>query len=424
LTVRDTAKHLKVSESWVRRHERELPAVRLGRLVRLDPVLLNQKFSGKLATESGKPLEKEPMLPIQRRYQEGGVYKRGSIWYGTFRQDIMNAAGTIQRKRCNVRLGEFPTKSAARKELQKHLPLSSKPSVEMTLSELFQKWEAAVVPTLKHSTASVYIHALRSRILPTLGGISIAKLGYHEIASFLAAKAKQYAQNTLKELRSSLSQVLSYAVKCEWLEKNPCLDSNGRGIPLPQGTGRKITRNVLTPEQTKAIANKLEEPYSTLFRFMAVTGLRIGEAVGIQWSDFDGSVLNVQRRIYEGVEDTVKTRKSKRSLPIPPKLLKRLKALPHTSKWVFSSSAGTPVNPGNALKRYIHPVARELGIALSGYHDTRHTVVTDTINSGVDPKTVSQMVGHANVGITLDMYTHPALDSFKKPLNRMAARVM
>jgi integrase len=61
---------------------------------------------------------------------------------------------------------------------------------------------------------------------------------------------------------------------------------------------------VLTPEQTRSIASGLEEPYSSLILFLAVTGLRIGEAVGVQWNDFDGNVLNVQRRIYEGVEDT------------------------------------------------------------------------------------------------------------------------
>src|SRR5262249_16960384 len=231
------------------------------------------------------------------------------------------------------------------------------------------------------STANVYTHALRSRILPVLGETSITDLGCYEIASFLAAKGKQYSKNTLKELRSSLSRVLAFAVQCGWLEKN-----SAKGVALPHGTGRKITRNVLTPKQVRVIASKLEEPYSSLVLFLAVTGLRIGEAVGVQWGDFDGNVLNVQRRIYEGKADTLKTAKSKRSLPIPRALLKRLKALPHTSKWVFSSSAGTPVNPGNALRRYVQPVAKERGIRLSGFHDTRHTVATETINSGVDPK--------------------------------------
>lgn len=249
------------------------------------------------------------------------------------------------------------------------------------------------------------------------GHSRLTSLGRYEIEKFLAAKGKQYARNTLRELRSSLSRVLQWAVDCKWLEQNPC-----RGVKLPKGTGRTITRNVLTPEQVKAIAEKLPEPYATLIIFLALTGLRIGEAVGIKWTDFDSEVLRVQRRIYEGKADTLKTEKSKRSLPIPTALLARLETLGRESEWVFAAENGSPVNPGNALRRYVQPVARELGIALSGFHDLRHTLATDLINSGVSAKAVSLILGHANVGITLNTYTHPALENFKGPLNERAAQ--
>jgi integrase len=102
--------------------------------------------------------------------------------------------------------------------------------------------------------------------------------------------------------------------------------------------------------------------------------------------------------------------------------MKRLNKLDHSSEWVFSSENGTPVNPGNALRRYIQPVARDLEIKLSGFHDLRHTLATDLINSGVSAKAVSQQLGHANVGITLNTYTHPTLENIKGPLNERAAQ--
>jgi integrase len=423
LDVHETAELLNVSESWVRRHKNELPILRIGRLVRFDSVLLLRKISGNVAS-SGKSLGREPVL-LQRRYQKGSVVKRGKkvkVWFGMYREDVRKADGTLERTQRKIRLGtlsELPTKSAAADALQKHMTLNSKPSVEMKLSELVERWQAAIVPTLKHSTANVYTRSLRSRIIPILGQVSISKIGRYEIESFLAAKSKVYAKNTLRELRSSLSSVLGWAVNCGWLEKNPCL-----GVKLPHGTGRKIVRNVLTPEQVTTIASKLEEPYSTLVLFLAVTGLRIGEAVGIQWNDFDGEVLNVRRRIYEGVADTLKTAKSKRSLPIPALLLTRLKTLDRVNEWVFSSCTGTPINPGNALRRYIQPIARALKIKLSGWHDFRHTLATGLIQSGVSAKAVSEILGHANVGITLNTYTHPALESFRGPLNQMAELVM
>ena len=87
-------------------------------------------------------------------------------------------------------------------------------------------------------------------------------------------------------MRVSLGRVLSWAVACDWLDKNPCA-----GVQLPQAP-TKVQRTILKPEQVIALASKLEEPYTTLVLFLAATGVRISEAVGVQKSDFDGSVLN------------------------------------------------------------------------------------------------------------------------------------
>jgi integrase len=419
LDVRQTAAFLNVSDSWVRRHVAELPAVRIGRLVRFDSVLLKNQYSGNVSM-GGKSLGKASMVN-QRRYQDGSIQKRGKVWYGVFRIDIMDADGNLKRKQKRIRLGsvsDLPTKHAARHELQKHT-MASKPTTEMTLSELVTRWQAAVVPTLKHSTANFYTRSLNSRILPTLGKTPVTKLGRYEIEMFLAAKSKDYARNTLREFRSSLSRVLSWAAANSWIEKNPV-----QGIKLPHGNGKKITRTVLTSEQVKAIASKLPEPYATLILFLAVTGLRVGEAVGIQWDDFRNGVLHVQRRIYEGKADTLKTAKSKRSLPMPESLMARLETLGRKGQWVFISENGTPVNYNNALKRYIRPVTRKLGIPLGGWHDLRHTLATDLTQSGVPTKTVSSILGHANVGITLDVYTHANPESFKGPLDERAAQLV
>jgi integrase len=91
--------------------------------------------------------------------------------------------------------------------------------------------------------------------------------------------------------------------------------------------------------------------------FLAVTGLRISEALGIKWLDFEGNVLRVSRRIYEGEAGDTKTSGSARSLPTPKVLLARTHK-PGDGQWVFRSRVGKTLNPGNALKRYIHPASR------------------------------------------------------------------
>lgn len=187
--------------------------------------------------------------------------------------------------------------------------------------------------------------------------------------------------------------------------------------------GKRIQRTILKPEEVVAIAQKLQEPYATLVLFLAVTGLRIGEAIGVKWSDFDGDVVRVRRTIYGGKADTTKTEHSDRSLPIPALLLSRMKAL-NSTDWVFRSRAGTPVNPGNALKRYIRPVSMGPGIRLGGWHDFRHTVTTGLLRSGVSPKVVSEILGHSDVEITLNVYDHPEIRDFRAPLDGVANQLL
>jgi len=353
-----------------------------------------------------------------RRYQRGYIYKAGKTtksWYGMWREDVQKPDGTVVRKQHNVRLGPLsalPTRTSAYEELSLRMG-SLMPSVEMKFSELVHRWKAVVVPTIKTTTAKYYLKSLRSHVVPAFGGREIRGIGRYDVESFLAEKAQMYCRNTLRGMRVSLGRVLSWAVDCGWIQKNPCA-----GVKLP-GAGTKVVRSILRPEQTRALANRLEEPYSTLVLLLAVTGLRISEAIGIKWSDFEGNVLRVSRRIYEGQSGATKTSKSVRSLPIPEALLARMRKLGE-GQWVFRSRAGSTINPGNALKRYIHPASRELGFRLGGWHDFRHTMATHSMMSGAPTKVVAEILGHSDVQTTMKIYQHASTENLRGPLNEMS----
>jgi integrase len=377
VSVRETAALLAMSESWVRRHVGELPAVRVGRLVRFDSTLILRQFQCKPSSGNRvKPEGEKVMNPQLRRYQRGYVYKTGKkmkVWYGMWREDMKRPDGSIRRRQHNVRLGtvsELPTKTAAYDALAHHIGHFGRTTSELKFSELVERWRATIVPTIKRTTATYYENTLRAHIIPAFGEKQISAITRFDVESFLADRGRMYCRNTLRGMRASLGRVLSWAVEHEWLEKNPC-----SGVKLPQA-GERIVRTILTPAQVSDIASKLKEPYATLILFLAVTGLRIGEAVGIKRSDFDGDILRVRRRIYEGRSDTTKTKKSARDLPIPDALRSRLFSI-SGREWIFESknSTPTPINPGNALKRYVRPALRLLGIKIGGWHDFRHTLV-------------------------------------------------
>src|SRR5208282_978916 len=163
LDVREAASRLGVSQSWIRRHERELPAVRVGRLIRFDEALLRQQFQGKRV--EGNRMEQKGETPmfqaaIKTRYQEGRVYRKGRKvvkWYGQFREDQIDADGKIFRVQKNICLGtlaELPSKQAARRELGRRMGTGTPVRADMLLSDLVSRWRAAVVPTLRIATAS------------------------------------------------------------------------------------------------------------------------------------------------------------------------------------------------------------------------------------------------------------------------------
>jgi len=316
-----------------------------------------------------------------------------------YREDI-NIDGKLQRKQKQVRLGtlaEIPTKNAARNKLSEFL--NTTPVMGMFFRDLVKRWQDAEGPVLKTTTFAHYNNALRAYVLPAFGGRVIASINREDVQTFLSAQAKKYSKSALRSMGAVSSQTLGWERVCGWIQVNPC-----EGARLPKATaGRSVTRTVLTDAEVASIASNLPEPYATLVLFLSASGLRIGEAIAVRWSDFVGNVLRVTKRIYDGEEDSVKTTRSVRELPIDADLLERMRSL-GTGEFVFRSEAGTPVNPGNALKRYIRPVVEKLGIHLGGWHDFRLTLGTNLRRNGAHPKVVSGIPGHARVSLSMDVY--------------------
>jgi integrase len=299
--------------------------------------------------------------------ERGNVYKTGKkqVWYGRFRIDQRSPDGSISRRFRKVRLdpvSEIPTKAAAREALSRHMSLPSKPTTSMTFQDLVERWRQLVAPTLKSSTAQHHQIALRS-LLPVFGPHEIASITRYDVQQFISESSIRYSRNTLHTFKTAFSNVFEWAILNGWLEESPSTK-----LKLPRDEkcgGRRVQRRVLTTTEVNAIIDRLEEPYATLVMFLAVTGLRLGEAVGIKWSDFKGDLLHVQRRIFEGTVGTVKSKKSNRRLPIPQSVLERMRALGE-GEWVFRSSTGSLVNPQNALRSISVPASRASGFRSAG----------------------------------------------------------
>jgi integrase len=295
--------------------------------------------------------------------------------------------------------------------------MNAKPSVEVLFNELVARWEEAVKPTIRESTALYYQKMLDAHVLPRFGVQEIAAITRYGVEQFLADKARQgYCRNTLRGMRVSLGRVLTWAVENEWLPKNPC-----SGVRLPIA-GTKIERTILQPDQLRKLVARLAEPYATFVLFLACTGLRVSEAAAIRWSDVSDNLLHVRRRVYAGAVGELKTKSSRRTLPLSSELISRMSSL-GPGDYIFRAYNGSPLNPGNAAHRHLRPALRHLGIKLGGWHDFRHTLATQLLRQN-SPKLVANILGHSNVRTTLDVYQHIKPEDLRAPLAEVGDQLL
>ena len=235
---------------------------------------------------------------------------------------------------------------------------------------------------------------------------------------------------TVKDILIVLKMVMKFGVKNEWMSyyewdiKYPTVDAN-KGI------------EVLTVAHHKKILNFIKQNFT--FRNLGIyvsltTGLRIGEICGLKWSDInaDNGTITVNRtieRIYivederkytELLINTPKTKNSCREIPINKELLsmvKPLKKVVNEDFYVLTNEE-KPTEP-RTYRNYYHRLMSRLGIPRLKYHGLRHSFATRCIESNCDYKTVSVLLGHANITTTLNLYVHPNMEQKKKCIAKM-----
>jgi integrase len=178
-------------------------------------------------------------------------------------------------------------------------------------------------------------------------------------------------------------------------------------------------------EQAKAFLKVAsEDRFWALYVLAISTGLRRGELLGLRWEDPDlkRGVLRIRRSLTPNGKSysQPKSAKGRRSVRLTPGAVEALKLHKLNqerekaclgSRWreqglIFPSSIGTPFNPSNLLNRSFKPLLRRAGVPQIRFHDLRHTFATLMFSNGEHPKIVQEILGHAQITLTLDTYSH------------------
>ena len=305
----------------------------------------------------------------------------------------------------------------------------------LTFSRVAQDWLLTRRDIVKPSTYALYSGAISKHILPALGNIRIDQISNEQLEFFFRNKLSHgrldgtggLSAKSVSDLRGVIKLILEYAYDQALLDRH---------ITLPKIGGYTPAIETFSHAEQALLESKLfaaEEPFALGIILSLYGGLRIGEVCALTWDDihFDVGTVAVQKtliRIQDTspnaprktklILETPKTPCSNRVIPLPEFVLAHLRAkrgLPGT--YVLSGTLHF-VEPRCCLGKYKR-FLKSAGVADHTYHALRHTFATRCIENNVDVKSLSEIMGHASVTITMQRYVHPSMDLKRAQINKL-----
>jgi integrase len=336
--------------------------------------------------------------------------------------------GNRTENTCNLGpLAQFPDEDDAWAEVKRRhlLPNSSQVICgRVTVAELISNYRKRSLTKLRITSQATTSHILDDYLQPRWGETLALEITPDDIEEWL--NSLQLANPTKEKIRRVMNVVYRQG------QKSRLLPMTGDGNPVKfvtQSSKSNYRAVLVSPEQAFQIMAELEDPYRMLVYLVAVTGLRISEALGLQWRDLDyeGKKIDLHRAWVgnELIED-LKTERSGAPVPLCDLLADGLrgwhKQSPYAKSedWIFPSfklSGKTPLSASITAADKLRPAAIKAGVRLEpgqrfGFHNLRHSLATFLIGRGKNTKTVQELMRHAKVTTTLDLYSQ-AIDAAK-----------
>jgi len=306
----------------------------------------------------------------------------------------------------------------------------------ITVSEFLDRWlQDHAEPNLKEKTTHRYREIINLHLHPVIGSIPLAKLRpMHVQTAYSKVQESGRSPRTALHVHRLLRTALQHAVKWQLLARNPADACDAPKVPaseidLPDLDA--IQRLLTVADGTR---------YGPMVRLTLETGLRLGEASGLRWSDvdLDGATLRVAQAVAwipgKGCQITTpKTARSRRVIALSQPAVQalrqhrlaqqeyrlRLGPMFEDHGLVFPSVIGTPLNPSNIYRAW-KKITAEAGVRMR-FHDLRHASATLALAEGVNVRVVSDRLGHANANVTLSVYAHVMAGADAEAAERISA---
>jgi integrase len=291
----------------------------------------------------------------------------------------------------------------------------------LKLREYMSRWlEDSVKDTVRNTTYDRYEQISRTHVVPMLGDVKLKALSPTHVRGLYKEKLSALSPRTVQYIHVTLHKALKQAVSDGLIPRNVT-----EAVKPPQVRQEEI--RPLTPEQVKVLLDAASgDRLEALYVLAVHTGLRQGELLGLKWDDIDveAGTLQVRRALITARGGprlaAPKTKSSRRRVSltrIAAEALKdhlerqledidRVGSLWEENGLVFASETGTPLDRRDLTSRRFKPLLKRAGLPRFRFHDLRHTCATLLLTQNVNPKVVSEMLGHSSIAITLDTYSH------------------
>lgn len=310
--------------------------------------------------------------------------------------------------------------------------LTVKRGKKLTVKELGEQWLFHKKMSVKQSTLCNYIRLLNDHIYPYLGDKKYTAFNKNDINQFVSYLMSSGRKDGTGGLSASMTRDIIKVVRAvakyaqlEYGLKNIC-----EGVVMPKV--KKTEAKALTDKERARLERYLNgnpSLHNVCILLCLYTGLRIGELCGLQWKDIDfrrGCLTvcrTVQRISLEDGKtivsiDCPKTETSARRVYIPAFILEMLKNFKQKQDAFILSGKEKPTEP-RALQSRFKRILKNCGIAEISFHSLRHTYATMCVEKDFDIKTLSELLGHSDVKVTLNTYVHSSDKLKRKYVRRL-----
>jgi len=304
-----------------------------------------------------------------------------------------------------------------------------KPKAGRTVARLVEEWEASVAPTLKPTTVRAAKSHLRTHIIPTLGEMSLTAITTRNVQAFISAlAAKGLTRKSIENVLQTLGGLLKTAKAWKYIPE--VFDRAALSLPR---SGEKKEERFFTAQQVRRIVEASEEPYSTLYALISITGCRAGEILGLKTGDldFEKRLIRIRRTLDHATRKMTapKSKSSSADLPMPELLEKRLRTFlakhwrKNEADLLFCNSKGKPMQRDKVAYK-LQDTLLSLGIEKAALHAFRHMAASELLEHGASPSVVQRQMRHSDSRITLEKYGHMIGDAQRRAVDSLAGRVL